>query len=89
VRGRAAGYEPASEVLVEEDARHQSSGGAARAYNHDALWACSKGTVEEDASKVVLSPWWLQLCDGLASHPPRHAIRKASMEKGLLFFIMK
>jgi hypothetical protein len=38
---------------------------------------------------MVLSLSWLQLDDGLATLVPRQAIRKASMENGLSFFIMK
>ena len=63
-------------------------GGAAGAHNHDAAW-CWKCTVLKEGIVMVLSLSWLQLDDGLATLVPRQAIRKASMENGLSFFIMK
>ena len=75
-------------LLVGEEAWCQSKRGAAGACNHDAA-ACWTSTVLNDGIVEVLSLVRLQLDDGLATLAPRQAIRKASMEKGLLFFIMK
>jgi hypothetical protein len=74
-------------LLVGEQARRQSMRRAAGAHNHDGA-ACWKAQIEE---RIVLvsSLVWLQLGDGHAMLAPRQAIRKASMEKGRLFFIMK
>jgi hypothetical protein len=88
--GQSCGKTRARErkLLVGEQAWCQSMRVAAGACNHDAS-ACCKGTVFEEGIVMVLSLVWLQLDDGLATLAPRQAIRKASMEKVLLFFIMK
>ena len=43
----------------------------------------------ERALNLTVPLVWLQLDDGLATLAPRQAIRKASMENGLLSFIMQ
>ncbi len=89
MRGRAAGeHEPASEkLLVGKQAANQSREGAAGACNHDATWVL-EGHSSKDGIVVVLSLLWLQLDVGFAA-APRHAMRKASMEKDFFRLIMK
>jgi hypothetical protein len=92
--GQSCGRPRARErKLVGEQARGQSTAGAAGACNHDA-----SSVLQGHSSKIkvsiseVLSLVWLQLDDGLTSPVPRQvhvqAMRNASREKGFLFFIM-
>ena len=88
--GQSCGRTRAREqrFLVGEEARCQSTQGAAGAYNHDASWVL-EGHMLKVGIVMVLSRKWLQLDVGLASLLLRQAMRKASREKGCLCFIMK
>jgi hypothetical protein len=88
--GQSCGRTRAREqkLLVGEEARRQSTQGAAWAYNHDAPRS-ARGTSSKVGIVMVLSRMWLQLDEGLASLLLRQAMRKASREKGLFCFIMK
>ena len=88
--GQSCGRTRAREqrFLVGEEARRQSTQGAAWAYNHDAPRS-ARGTSSKVGIVMVLSRMWLQLDVGLASLLLRQAMRKASMENGFFCFIVK
>jgi len=88
--GQSCGRTRAREqrFLVGEEARRQSTEGAAGAYNHDASLVLERHRLKI-VIVMVLSLVWLQLDEGLASLLLRQAMRKASRENGCLCFIMK